>query len=226
MRSTVHEFRFSTPFLVASEKYRDDLRIREEAIRTLRDAATMHEHEARKWLREQESYEERIAHLETDLTIAQQAHVQLDEQKQENLLLKETIDRMRFEMDEMRSGLNLGLQSGTLGLPGSNRGTISKSLGDELAGKLKWDMDDEGEDASSTSLETRVEDDNEEKEEGSSFSSETAVELDGESGEEDVIQTIITKRKRVRNASYFYISPTHPISFSLLSENSQSRQQG
>ena len=30
----------------------------------------MHEHEARKWLREQESYEERIAHLETDLTIA------------------------------------------------------------------------------------------------------------------------------------------------------------
>lgn len=158
----------------------------------------MHELEAGKWAREQDSYEERIAHLEAELTVAQQAHVQLDEQKQENLLLKETIDRMRFEMDEMRSGLNLGLHSGTLGLPGSSRGTISKSLGDELVGKLKWD----DEEASATSCE-RAEEEEEEKE-GSSFNSETAVELDDESGEEDVIQTIITKRKRVRNAYYLY----------------------
>ncbi|KAF8694550.1 hypothetical protein AX14_002010 [Amanita brunnescens Koide BX004] len=175
---------------LASEKYRDDLRIREDVIRMLRDAATTHEHEEGKWAREQESYEERIAHLEAELTVAQQAHVQLDEQKQENLLLKETIDRMRFEMDEMRSGLNLGLYSGTLGLPGSGRGTISKSLGDELVGKLKWEDDDPN-----ASRESTVGDEDEE-EEGSSFNSETAVELDGESGEEDVIQTIITKRKR------------------------------
>ena len=179
----------------------------------------MHELEAGKWGREQDSYEERIAHLEAELTVAQQAHVQLDEQKQENLLLKETIDRMRFEMDEMRTGLNLGLHSGTLGLPGSGRGTISKSLGDELVGKLKWDEEEES--AASREAKAEEEEEKEEEEEGNSFNSETAVELDGESGEEDVIQTIITKRKRVRNASYLYF---FHLLMSLLSENSQSCQ--
>ncbi|KAK2459883.1 hypothetical protein APHAL10511_008083 [Amanita phalloides] len=169
----------------ASEKYRDDLRIREEFIRTLREAATMHELEVGKWAREEQSYEDRIAHLETELGVAQQAHAQLDEQKQENLLLKETIDRMRFEMDEMRSGLQAGMQLGVVGLPGSGRSTISKSLGDELADKMKWEM---GEEANEASREG-----DEEEEDGLSFNSETAVD---ESGEEDVIETIITKRKR------------------------------
>ncbi|KAF8627304.1 hypothetical protein AX15_004444 [Amanita polypyramis BW_CC] len=178
----------------ASEKYRDDLRIREETIRALREAATQHELEAAKWARERDSYEERIVHLEAELTIAQQAHAQLDEQKQENLLLKETIDRMRFEMDEMRSGLNLGHQPGTMGHPGSGTNTISKSLGDELAGKMKWEMDAEGEEESAS--QERMIENEEEKEEENSFGSETAIELDSESGEEDVIQTIITKRKR------------------------------
>jgi hypothetical protein len=122
------------------------------------------------------------------LTIAQQAHAQLEEQKQENLLLKETIDRMRFEVDEMRSGLNLGLQPGTLGLPGS-KGTISNSLGEELAGKLRWEIDDEGEDANAASREKSLEE--EEREEGSNR----------DSVEEDVIQKVM-KRNRVRNASY------------------------
>ncbi|KAM6490669.1 hypothetical protein JOM56_014012 [Amanita muscaria] len=178
-----------------SEKYRDNLRIREEAVRTLREAANMHELETAKMSREQDSYEARIANLESELTIAQQAHAQLDEQKQENLLLKETIDRMRFEMDDMRSGLNLGLQQGLVGPPGSARGTISKSLGAELAGKMKWGVDDEGEEGTDAVRERREDEDSTASEEGSSFNSETAVELDG-SAEEDVIQTIITKRKR------------------------------
>ncbi|KAF8626934.1 hypothetical protein AX17_006434 [Amanita inopinata Kibby_2008] len=193
----------------ASEKYRDDLRIREDAIRNLRESATLHEFEAAKWAREHESYEERLAQLEAELSVAQQAHAQLDEQKQENLLLKETIDRMRFEMDEMRSGLNLGVQSGVTGPPGSARNTISKSLGDELAEKMRWTIDEEGEGDRSVSSDGKSRDDGE-VEEGDSFGSETIAEAEGDS-EEDVIQTIITKRKRkvASRANKLDVTTTH-----------------
>lgn len=164
----------------ASEKYRDDLRLREELIRSLREAATLHEVETGKWAKEQQSYEDRIAHLEQELDTAEQAHAQLDEQKQENLLLKETIDRMRFDMDEMRSAAapSLAANSGT----SSASNTISKSLGAELLGKMNaWGLDND------------VEGDDDEGSSGSAVD----LEMDDDDTEsEDVIQTIIT-RKRV-----------------------------
>ncbi|KAF8895970.1 hypothetical protein BD779DRAFT_1466017 [Infundibulicybe gibba] len=156
----------------ASEKYRDDLRQREELIRNLREAASLHEVEGFKWIKEHEGYEHRISQLEAELAVAQQAHAQLDEQKQENLLLKETIDRMRFDMDEMRN-------SATANLVGSGQSsaanTISKSLGAELLGKMgdTWGMEDEDEE---------VEEEN-------------SVEEDDTEGE-DFIQTIITRKTR------------------------------
>lgn len=118
------------------------------------------------------------------------AHTELDEQKQENLLLKETIDRLRFEMDEMRASASAavpGAGSGT----SSATNTMSKSLGAELAGKMKWMDEDEGAEDLSSDTSTTVEDED-----------ETAGEE-----EEDVIQTIITKRKRVRlsQASIIYV---------------------
>ncbi|KAG7089133.1 hypothetical protein E1B28_010841 [Marasmius oreades] len=172
----------------ASEKYRDDLRRRDEAIRTLTDAASMHESEQTKWNRERDSYEDRIERLEEELLTAQTAHASLDEQKQENLMLKETIDRLRFDMDELRNSYssNVGGAGGGLGSGASSRNnTVSKSLGAELAGKLGWD---EG-----NSEETEDADD-----EGEEGGSETVVEdvLDSSDGE-DVIQTIIRRRRKV-----------------------------
>ena len=48
-------------------------------------------------------YEERIVILERDLEVLSVAQAQLDEQKQQNLFLKEIIDRVRYEIDEMRN---------------------------------------------------------------------------------------------------------------------------
>ncbi|KIJ13485.1 hypothetical protein PAXINDRAFT_117256, partial [Paxillus involutus ATCC 200175] len=161
-----------------SESYRNTLRRREEERKDLQDAASLQALETQKYMREHDSYEERLSQLESELMHAQQAHAQLDEQKQENLMLKETIDRMRFEMDEMRSLGALGGPGGGSGT-GSVRGSVSKSLGAELLGKMgaQWGMEDEEED----------------EHEG--------LELDGEDEhgtdeEEDVIQTIITRKKR------------------------------
>lgn len=91
-------------------------------------------------------------------------------------MLKETIDRMRYEMDEMRSLSAMG--AGTGSGSGSVRGSVSKSLGAELLGKMGagWGMDDEDEDG------LDLDDENQ----------------DTEGEEEDVIQTIITRKKRVR----------------------------
>ncbi|KAF9260221.1 hypothetical protein L218DRAFT_827851, partial [Marasmius fiardii PR-910] len=85
-----------------SETYRDGLRNRDETIRTLTEGAPRDASEQIKWSRERDTYEDRIARLEKELT-AQTAHASLDEQKQENLILKETIDRLRFDMDELRN---------------------------------------------------------------------------------------------------------------------------
>ncbi|KAK0469531.1 uncharacterized protein EV420DRAFT_40602 [Desarmillaria tabescens] len=161
----------------ASEKYRHDLRQREEAIRNLKETGSLHEMEAMKWTKEHEAYEARISSLEGELELAQQVQAQLDEQKQENLLLKETIDRMRFDMDEMRNSASsvMGGSSGN----SSAANTMSKSLGAELASKIKggWGLEDEEED---------VED------EGDNAEATVVNDSDGE----DVIQTIITRKKR------------------------------
>lgn len=119
--------------------------------------------------------------LEQQLAVAHEAQIHLDEQKQENLLLKETIDRMRFDMDELRLKADGNVPSdATAKGQMSNQGSLSKSLGQELArmgGKWPGGEDSDEEDDS------------------------TAVSEDGSAGEgtegEDVVQTIITRRKKV-----------------------------
>jgi hypothetical protein len=119
-------------------------------------------------------YEDRIALLERDLEVLSVAQAQLDEQKQQNLFLKETIDRVRYEMDEMRNAAPGNITGSGLS---SAANTMSKSLGAELMGKMKFDMDTDDLEEGDTAVE------DEDKTEGEE--------------EEDVVQTIITKRKRV-----------------------------
>ena len=105
-------------------------------------------------------------------------------------MLKETIDRMRFDMDEMRNNA-ASASSAAGGGPGSAAGSMSKSLGAELLGKMgdgEWD-------------EVKARGRIELEEETGSESEVTVVETasDGEETEgEDVVQTIITRKKRVR----------------------------
>jgi hypothetical protein len=164
-----------------SERYRNTLRRRDQEIKDYQETSALQAIENQKWAKEHDNYEDRIAHLEAELSIAQQAHLQLDAQKQENLMLKETIDRMRFDMDELRSNATSAALGGSSG-QNSVVNSVSKSLGAELLGKMKhWGMEDVEEDV---------------EEEGDSGEIGANGSGDGE-GTEDVIQTIIT-RKRVR----------------------------
>jgi hypothetical protein len=78
--------------------------------------------------------------LDNALATSRQAETQLDIQKQENLQLKETIDRLRFDLDEAKSAATNsinGKRLGKLNTASSNSmGTLSKSLGDEISRRL------------------------------------------------------------------------------------------
>ncbi|KAJ6620038.1 hypothetical protein B0H10DRAFT_1876306 [Mycena sp. CBHHK59/15] len=169
--------------LASAEKYRNDLRDREEAVRSLREAAGLTAIETARYGKEHEAYEDRIMALEAELAIAQQAHAQLDEQKQENMLLKETIDRMRFDLDEMRSSNVAGGAAGGSSGGSSAANTMSKSLGAELLGKMKGGWGG-------------MESESEEEEEVEEANSGTPGPEDDDTEGEDVIQTIITRKKR------------------------------
>jgi hypothetical protein len=139
----------------------------------------------------QHNYKQRIQALHEDLESAQQAVAALDEPKQENLMLKVTIDRMRFDMDEMRMNA-MGGRGGGMGE--SVQGSMSKSFGAELSRRMKemdaWEAEEPEE------PEPRDEE-------------EIAVgEIDdGEETEgEDMLQTIITRTKQV--SSFFVPSDT------------------
>lgn len=80
--------------------------------------------------------ESEIKRLESDLNTARQAEGYLETQKQENLQLKETIDRMRFDLEEARAAATNA--TGHTRGPTSSSGpaTLSRNLGDELHRRL------------------------------------------------------------------------------------------
>ncbi|KAH6913457.1 hypothetical protein BKA70DRAFT_1421726 [Coprinopsis sp. MPI-PUGE-AT-0042] len=114
----------------------------------------------------------------------------LEQEKQEKPLLKETIDRLRYDMDELRNNISA---ANTLTRKGSVIGSVSKSLGAELA-KVDWDLPEEGQEEGSGDQQKR---DRDEEEEGTMVGDGdvVAVESIEENDGEDVIETIITRKR-------------------------------
>jgi secreted trypsin-like serine protease len=92
-----------------SEDYRLTTRDSDAAVYELRQAAELTRIEIARYAQEKEEQEEqlhRIPHLEAEVAVAQ---ARLDEQKQEIMLLKATIDRMQVDIDDMdRNGASVG----------------------------------------------------------------------------------------------------------------------
>jgi hypothetical protein len=166
-----------------AERYRTQLRRRVEEAKDLQDAANLQALEIQKLTKEREDVDERTSALEEQLEAALSLQVLLEEQKQENMLLKETIDRMKYDMDEMRNKAQSGLRSGHSSTRDSmNSLSMSRSLGAELAGKLAdvWNMNIN---------------DGQEEDDG-----DEGVDIDDEENGtegEDVVETIITRKTRV-----------------------------
>lgn len=94
--------------------------------------------------RERDYLQAKAARLEAEINEVHQAVEDLEEQRHENLALRETIDRLRLDLDELRTQARLSASaSGGAGLSRSASGsdgapgTIGRNLGRELAKRLK-----------------------------------------------------------------------------------------
>ena len=129
----------------------------------------------KKWESEHTQWQSQVIRLEEELERVHHTQLELDHQKQENLALKETIDRLKYEMEEMRQSTSAGPASiGSF----SAKNSISRSLGAELASQMKdinWDAQDDVEEAEEVEREVLEDEDTE--------------------GEE-FVQTIITRTKK------------------------------
>lgn len=80
--------------------------------------------------------EAEIKRVQIELTTARRAEGYLETQKQENLQLKETIDRMKFDLDEARAAATKGIGHVRGPTGSSGPATLSRNLGDELHRRL------------------------------------------------------------------------------------------
>ncbi|KAG8878873.1 hypothetical protein FRB98_005926 [Tulasnella sp. 332] len=170
--------------LSESEKYRNQLRERDIRIKHGEQAMAERAKELHKVQGEKEIVDNSNESLREELDAMSKAHQELEEQKHENLLLKETIDRLRYDMDQSRAEA-----SGTVGsIRGlhSVPGTMSKSFANELKNSFK------GDDASESERER----------ERNAVEDEMTVEELGYEGDEsreedeDYVETIITTSRR------------------------------
>ncbi|GAA5892067.1 hypothetical protein JCM6882_005685 [Rhodosporidiobolus microsporus] len=145
--------------------------------RAAEEAIQNHALQVQQFERDRDLLQQTINRLEEDLGVARRAQDSLDDQKQENLLLKETIDKLRFEIDEMRANARKSqFLDGPLA-PGSPAKSLaeslSKSLGREIANQMASQDDD----------------------------SESSDEGEDTAGEDEVDDIIVTTHRRIKKRS-------------------------
>jgi hypothetical protein len=118
----------------------------------MEEAAILHQSDSAKWKAQRESAEETVEFLEQELANARQAERELEDQRHDNLALKDTIDRLRLELDDMRSSGYHTSSTPASGAGKSGRsslqGTFSRSLANELRSRLTDALGEEdGDDA-------------------------------------------------------------------------------
>ena len=102
MSRTVKVFRHNANKWPAdSDKYRDALRQKDEEVKEMSWQPSRNSQGAEQHDRNRLANECCVTQLEEELVSMREAEENLDLQKAENLLLKETIDRLRIELDEL-----------------------------------------------------------------------------------------------------------------------------
>jgi len=113
-----------------SEKLRTQLNLKEEELRSANRSIQAHASDLKKWEAERLVREDHIKSLRLELQELQTTREILEEQKQANLDLKATIDRLKYELEEQRVR-NAG-SSVAESRPVSIAGSLGPSLGAEF----------------------------------------------------------------------------------------------
>lgn len=134
-----------------SEKLRNVIRSKDEELRVADETLANANSDLAKITRERDYLQTQITRLEEELVETKATVDALEEQKTENLQLKETIDRLRLDLDELRTQARANAESKTGGaaLSRSASGqesvpaTLSKNLGRELARRFAGEAEQE-----------------------------------------------------------------------------------
>ncbi|CAG8488618.1 16339_t:CDS:10 [Acaulospora morrowiae] len=89
-----------------AEKLKDLVRIKEEELGTTQRNLNQFSQEERRWVDDRERLELALSKLEQGVAAAQASEKELEEQKNENMHLKETIDKLKIDLEEIRSSRN------------------------------------------------------------------------------------------------------------------------
>ncbi|KAG8905983.1 hypothetical protein FRB99_007840, partial [Tulasnella sp. 403] len=159
-----------------AEKYRVVLREKDNRIKNGEQDILERMAEVTRVKAEKDILENTIAALHDELNFARSAQHELEDQKHENLALKETIDRLRYEMDGLRDAVDSKIKSAA----SSRHGTLTRSLANELNNQvLSPDREDPVVQSPTADL-----------------SMETATTEINDDMDEDYVETIITKSRR------------------------------
>lgn len=121
-----------------SEKLRNEIRAKEESLRTMEDEMQDLRSEQGKAQHELHFAEMRIKELEDEVAAAHAAEHDLRSQKAANLSLKEELNRLRLEIDAANTRQQAASSNGS-----SQHASVSRSLGRELERRLAAMNDDE-----------------------------------------------------------------------------------
>jgi hypothetical protein len=161
-------------FAGESERYPNSLRRRDQEIKDFpQDVAALQAIENQKWAKEK---------------------------KRENFMLREMIDRIRFDMDELRNAMTSAVMAGGSGISRAAN-SISKSLGAEV----QWGMEEVSEEE-----EPLLEAAEEDKTVKRGLTVVSAPDPGEGTHGEDVIQTIITRKTRVGKSLSHSLCSSYP----------------
>lgn len=141
-----------------AEKLKDLVRIKEEELSNTERNLTFFSMERRAWTEDRERLETALIKLEKNAEAAQQHENELVRQRDENLYLKETIDKLKLDLEEIRSSRGLNINKNELDVANDveNIGNNNKSLQTELFDNALASIEEGGSDSNTDDVRLTV----------------------------------------------------------------------
>ncbi|EXX52217.1 hypothetical protein RirG_254850 [Rhizophagus irregularis DAOM 197198w] len=141
-----------------AEKLKDLVRIKEEELSNTERNLTFFSMERRAWTEDRERLESALIKLEKNAEAAQQHENELVRQRDENLYLKETIDKLKLDLEEIRSSRGLNTNKNELDVANDveNIGNNNKSLQTELFDNALASIEEGGSDSNTDDVRLTV----------------------------------------------------------------------
>ncbi|GES93865.1 annexin family protein [Rhizophagus clarus] len=165
-----------------AEKLKDLVRIKEEELSNSERNLTFFSMERRAWTEDRERLESALRNLEKNAEAAQQHENELVRQRDENLYLKETIDKLKLDLEEIRSSRGININKNEFDVANEVENIDKKSLRTELFDNALASIEEGGSDSNTDDTQRRRKDNSSDINAGEEQSHSRSGELDRHRG--------------------------------------------